>query len=371
MNRKINRIVKIENCLKHIGLSIIFISILIFDAFGQVKYIAAENLTFVGKPKKTENSYQRIDRDSTVGMPESVRKLAMNSAGIAVIFETNSPLIRAKWDLAEFKYMANMTPIGHSGLDLYCYNDGKWQFVNTGKPVKDSIHQNQLLVHNMDHSMKQFMLYLPLYNTLTSLEIGVDPGSSITASIPKNIDMKKRLVVYGSSIVQGASASRPGMAYPAILQRKLGIDVINLGFSGSAKMEMPLAEYLATVPADCFVLDCIPNPSPTEIKERGFAFIDYLRRKRPHTPIILVETVIRENGHFDQHVGTRVSEQNKAIQEVYAQLTKKGITGIHYITADELMGTDHEATIDGVHLTDLGFDRISNKILQVVRKIQN
>src|SRR5690606_26637308 len=108
-----------------------------------------------------------------------------------------------------------------------------------------------------------------------------------------------RVLVFVSSIVQGASTYWPGMVCPDSLQLDVGIDVINLGFSGNAKMEKAVGTYLATVPADCYVLDCIPNPSPEEIEERIVPFIKQLRKQNPATPIILVETVFRENGNFD------------------------------------------------------------------------
>lgn len=177
------------------------------------------------------------------------------------------------------------------------------------------------------------------------------------------------MVVYGSSIVQGPSACRPGMACPAILQRDLGIDVINLGFSGNAKMEKAVGTYLATVPADCYVLDCIPNPSPEEIEERIVPFIKQLRKQNPATPIILVETVFRENGNFDLELGKRVKKQNENARKGYDKLVKEGIKQLYYISSDQLIGTDHEATTDGVHLSDLGFKRIAEAIKKVVVQV--
>lgn len=182
------------------------------------------------------------------------------------------------------------------------------------------------------------------------------------------INTTKRIVVYGSSVVQGASASRAGMAYPAILQRRTGYDFINLGFSGSAKMEMELAKYLATVPADCYVLDCIPNPTPEQITERSYAFIKYLHDHQPATPIVLVETIFRQNGLWDQQVGATVRKQNAEIRKTWERLKKEGFKNIYYLESDKLIGNDHEATIDGIHLTDLGFTRMADAILPLIKK---
>lgn len=332
-------------------------------------YVNANTLIVVGKAKPTVQWTQRIDPAETAPMPKTVQGLAMNSAGIAVLFETNSPIISAKWSLAEDKYMANMTPIAHSGLDLYCFKNGKWQYVSVARPEKGKIDQQQVIVRRMDTTVKQFMLYLPLYNSVNSVEIGVAKESMIRIPQKTAIDRTKRIVVYGSSIVQGASASRSGMAYPAIIQRKMNADIINLGFSGNAKMEMEVAKYLATVDAACYVLDCIPNQTPEQVSERAVPFIKYLRSKKPETSIILVESVIRENGFFDQQVGENVRKQNENIRSAYEQLMKENYKKIYYIAAKDFMLADHDGTIDGVHLTDLGFNSIADVVLQMIRKV--
>ncbi|MGJ1237986.1 MULTISPECIES: SGNH/GDSL hydrolase family protein [Sphingobacterium] len=355
----------IKPLLSSISSLLLFYSL---QAQENIKYIPASELQIIGKAKKSSPIYERIPNDEKIDLPSAVQKLAKNSAGIAFLFETDSRFIAAKWQLESARYAANMTPIGHSGLDLYCLKDGKWQFVNVGKPLKDSTNNDHILINNMDNSLKQFMLYLPLYNTTTSIAVGVSTHAHIAIPRSPKIDPNKRIVIYGSSIVQGASASRPGMAYPAILQRELGVDVINLGFSGSAKMEKEVGEYVASVPADCYVLDCIPNPSPQEIEERIIPFIKQVRIKNPSTPIILVETVSRENGNFDLVLGKRVKQQNDNAKKGYDKLVKDGVKKIYYISSDELIGTDHEATTYGVHLSDLGFKRIANTIQKAILK---
>lgn len=346
------------------------LAVIAFASFAQdsIRYTSAASLMMIGKAKQTDSIFQRIDSGDKKNMPKAVQALARNSAGIAILFETNSTVIRAKWKLESEKFYSNMPPISHSGLDLYCLKDGKWQFVMVGKPAKGLADQDQVIIQNMDSSMKQFMLYMPLYNTVHDLQIGIQEKAVIRKPEQPGINTNKRVVMYGSSILQGASASRPGMAYPAILQRKTGYDVINLGFSGNAKMEIELAEYLASVPADLYILDCIPNPSPEQIKERSYNFIKYLRQQKPTVPIILIETVFRENGNWDQKVGKTVNGQLEEIRKTYERLKKEGISNFYYLTTDKLIGNDHEATIDGVHLTDLGFSRMADAVLPLIRK---
>ena len=188
-------------------------------------------------------------------------------------------------------------------------------------------------------------------------------------SLVADLRFKKKIVVYGSSILQGASASRPGMAYPARLSRSSGYNFINLGLSGNGKMEKEVAGMLANIDADAFILDCIPNPSPKEITERAVGFVMTLREKHPDTPIIIIQTLIRETGNFNQKARENVKQQNEAIAEQVEVLRKKGVKNLYFIKEDRFLGTDHEGTIDGTHPNDLGFDRMLKKYKPAISKI--
>ena len=164
-------------------------------------------------------------------------------------------------------------------------DEGKRQLAGVGMP--GGVTTERVIVDNMGTEEKECLLYLPLYDELKSLEIGVSSDAHIYKG---ENPFKKKIVVYGSSILQGASASRPGMAYPARLSRSSGYNFINLGLSGNGKMEKEVAGMLANIDADAFILDCIPNPSPKEITERAVGFVMTLREKHPDTPIIIIQT---------------------------------------------------------------------------------
>lgn len=342
-------------------------------AYGQDKdnarYTDARSLMIVGKGIPTNPAYVRLDTTQTKPFTLAVKYLSTNSAGIAVLFESNSPYIRAKWGLRGRKFYANMTPIVHSGLDLYAMRNGQWQWVGVGRPGDKDTINTQNLIDNMDNSTKQFMLYLPTYNELVSLEIGVAPEATLTVPAKPGIDTTKRVVIYGSSILQGASATRAGMTYPGIITRRTGWDVINLGFSGAGKMEFPVAELLATLKASCFVLDCIPNPSPAEIKERAYPFIKHLLTKRPDVPILMIESRYHESGYWDQRIGKNDVEKNRLWKEAYDKLKQEGYKQLYYLPATNLIGRDHEGTTDGSHLSDLGFARQAAEVLPLLEKM--
>lgn len=330
------------------------------------RYTDAASLMLIGKGLPTNKPYVRLDTIQTQKFPQAVKYLSTNSAGVAVLFETNSRFIKVKWSVKHLPYHSNMTPIVHSGLDLYAKKDGKWVWAGVGRPV-NKMDAEAIVINNMDSSLKQFMLYAPTYNELTSLEIGVAPGASMGVPSKPGIDTTKRIVMYGSSIMQGASASRPGMAYPAIIARRTGWDVVNLGFSGAGKMEFPVAEVIATMKASAFVLDCMPNPTLDEIKERSYPFIKHLLTTRPEVPVLLVESAIYESGNFDQRVADVVRKKNALLTDVYTKLKQEGFKQLYYLSAKGLIGDDHEGATDGVHLNDIGFLREAEKVLPVLQ----
>ena len=326
-----------------------------------VKY---QRLFIHGKALPNTNVYHRIDTVKYPNIPSAVKKLLVQPAGLFVSFKTNSTFISAKWCVTAKNVSLNMTAIANKGLDLYIKKDNKWQFAGIGRP--SATCSEEKVVENMDNSVKECILYLPVWDEVKNLEIGVSTDATIE-ELPN--PFQKKILVYGSSIVQGASASRPGMAYPARLSRNTGLNFINLGLSGNAKMESSVANMLSGIAADAYILDCVPNSLPVEIKQRTAYLVNSIRNKRPNAPIIVIQSVIREHGYWNQTAGNRVKAQNEQIAEEVANLQNNGVENLYLITADNLLGNDHEATIDGTHPSDLGFDRILQKLQPAISGI--
>ncbi len=332
-----------------------------------LKYVRGENLTVFGQPGFVPSGlFQRIDSLNCIGLTNEVKNLSTNSAGLNILFQTNSRNIGVKWNLRKYISRANMTPTAIGGLDLYGWNGNSWQFVASAGPGSEKNIAS--LVKNLDGKMRHYRIYLPLYSELTEIEIGVDEQAAIKPASPEYIPSKK-IAVYGSSITQGASASRPGMAYPSIISRNLNVETFNLGFSGAGKMEIEIVDLLAKIPADLYILDCVPNTSPEQIKERALPFIKKLRILKPGTPILMVESIFRETGNWNLEIGTRVRQQNESFRNVYEQLLTENFEQVYYIPSNELNGKDHETTIDGTHLTDLGQLRIARRISHEIVEI--
>lgn len=332
----------------------------------KVEYTSADKLTIVGKAFDTPLPYHRVDTAVYSNLPNNVKLRFTRSAGIAISFKTNSTSIHAKWTTDSRTSSVGLTPIAYRGLDLYIKKDGKWQFAGVGKPKNGSQDSEDVLVQNLEAGEHECLLYLPIYSETQALSIGVEPGATL---VPGDYPFHKKVLVYGSSIVQGAGASRPGMAYAARLARATGFDFINLGTAGIAQMQPEVVNMIEDIKADVYLLDCIPNSSAKMINQRAGKLIKQIRKKNPKAPIIMMETVIRESSYFDQKLGEKVKSQNEAIKAVVDNLQAKGMKNLHYISAENLLGDDHEGTVDGTHPNDIGFSRMISVIQPKIQEL--
>ena len=264
-----------------------------------------------------------------------------------------------------------MTPLSMYGLDLYVKLDNRWQWVGPGKPKSHGVEfEYEAFLKNYipENGKFEYLLYLPLYSSLKEIKLGFSPDVIIT----KPQERGNPLVFYGSSITQGCSASRPGMTYPAILGRRLDLPVINLGFSGNGTMDPEFADILAEISASAYIIDCLPNMekmSAEEISDRTLTLVKKLRSKRPATPIILVEDHTLSTANFTGRI--IVNKSRVGLKKAYQQLLKGGFKEILYIPGDGLLGYDNEATIDGLHPSDLGMFRYCEVMEPVLQNATN
>ncbi len=313
----------------------------------------------------TKSYYDRLPARAENRASASVWNLSQDSAGMVVRFETDAPTIAARWVLRRSTLaMPHMPATGVSGLDLYVKEQGSWHWLANGRPEKTVTEQ--VLVRGLKPGRREYLVYLPLYNGVEELSLGVPKGVELSIA-PSRSPGKKSIVFYGTSIVQGGCAARPGMAYPAILGRRLDRSTINLGFSGSALCEPELAEFFAELDPAAYVLDPLPNMTAELVAERLERFVLILRAAHPNTPIVLVEHLIYPDGIFVEARHKRYVEDNARLREVYDRFVKAGQKRLFLVPAARLIGTDGEATVDGTHPTDLGFVRMADAIEPVLR----
>ena len=192
-------------------------------------YVDADALTVINRAQEQAPGWQRLDVDRYPDLTPKVKSYYSYPTGLAVAFRTNSPRITARWKTTGKGHGVNTTAIAQSGLALYIKSDGKWTFAGVGKPTYNAKKHSSTIIQDMADGQKDCILYLPIYDGLDSLEIGVD--SACTISAMPNPFPRKKIVVIGSSITHGSAVSHPGMAYPARLERMLDMEFANLGAS--------------------------------------------------------------------------------------------------------------------------------------------
>lgn len=329
-----------------------------------MKFIDAKSLTLIGKAKNCPEFYHRLDTALYVGLPEKIKFLATLSPGLAIAFKTNSTSIAARWIVKPDKPSPNTTAIAFKGLDLYIKRNGHWEFAAVGKPTGNN--NDEVLIQDMDNSEKECLLYLPILSEVKSLDIGVDSSSEID---PVPNPFQKKILIYGTSIVHGIEASRPGMTYPARLSRHTGLNFINLGFSGNARMENVMADCLADIDADVYVIDCVPNTTATQINERTAYMVNTIRKRHPNAPIIVMQSIRMDIGNFNLKIKKDLTEKDENIKTQVEILQKKGVKKLYFIPGANLIGQDHEGTGDGIHPNDLGFDRMVSQLEPIILSI--
>lgn len=309
--------------------------------------------------------YDRLPASAEGKVTNAVWGLSRHSAGMTVHFKSNATDIHVRYALMVDKLgMPHMPATGVSGVDLYARDaDGKWRWVNVSKPDKQSMVYP--MSERMTASPREWMLYLPLFNGIEKLEIGVNEGATFEGVAPKQ---KGLVVFYGTSITHGACASRPGMCHPAILGRRLDMPVANLGFSGNGKMDAAVGDYLCQLDASVFIIDCAPNMDAKLITERCIPLVKQLRTTRPQTPIILVEDRRNTNSWIHADRNNHHTANHAALKEAFEKLKAEGVGKLHYIEGDHLLGEDADGSTDGSHPSDLGFVRQADVMEPVIRQ---
>lgn len=335
----------------------------------------AKTLSLFGKiTPDTEVTYSRLAPYLKEKTRKPVWDLGLNSAGLYIRFRSDAGEMRAKWKVSQKGCGDNMSKILKNGMALYVFDKGEWVFVSSFRPRggKEDETQNEYTISfsKLKGSMHEFMVYLPMYNNVQSLEFGVPAGCSIVGPEMNSPRAEKPVIAYGTSILQGASASHPGLASTNVLTRKIDRQVINLGFSGNGRLDMEIAEYMASYPnPGAFVLDNAPNCSAELMLEKQEAFFRILRNAHPDVPVIFVEMPLYPRVRFDEKGAENTIGRRDAMDQVYNKLKKAGEKNIYLVKSDKMLLEDNVGTIEGTHFTDIAFERWAEVLSKVLRKV--
>lgn len=308
--------------------------------------------------------FDRLPAKAEGKVTPAVWGLSRDSAGMMVRFKTDAKSIYTRYSLAKSNLaMPHMPATGVSGLDLYARDDkGMWKWVQVTRPSAQKVEA--AIINDLAPGFREYAAYLPLYNGIESLEIGVPAGAKFEGLAPR---AEKPVIFYGTSITHGACASRPGMVHTAILGRRLDRPVINIGFSGNGRMDAAVGELMTEIDAAVYVIDCLPNMQPADVAAKCVPLVKQLRAARPNTPIVLVEDRRFTNDWITPNKKKFHDENHAALRKAFEQLKAEGVAKLHYIPGDALYGTDSEGATDASHANDLGFMRQADIFEPVLR----
>jgi lysophospholipase L1-like esterase len=318
----------------------------------------------------TARYFDRLPARAEGVVRSAVWNLSRHSAGMSVRFETDASSIHVRYSLLSGNLaMPHMPATGVSGLDLYaCDSEGRQRWLAVARPTAQQMQVT--LAADIDPpaggGRRSYTLYLPLYNGVESLEIGVATGANFLPVSPRS---DKPLVFYGTSIMHGACASRPGMSITGILGRRLDRPVINLGFSGNGTMDAEVGGLLAELDPCAYVIDCLPNMQADAVAERTEPLVRQLRTARPETPILLVEDRTYTYAPFRKSARDRHATSRAALRHAYNSLISAGVGNLYYLEGQPLLGDDGEAATDGSHPSDLGMVRYADAYETILRKL--
>jgi hypothetical protein len=333
-----------------------------------MRFHDAHDFVVIGK-YHTERNFFRFPARYQHTLRENVWNLGKHSAGISIRFRSNASTIMVRCTVLNDAGMSHMPATGVKGIDLYAHNGNTWQYVRTGIPKGKE--NEYTLMSKGDGVAREYLLNLPLYDGVESLEIGVNEGAEITVPESRLLLDQKPVVYYGTSIAQGGCASRPGLAFTNILSRYLDRSFINFGFSGNGTIETSVGEAMGEIDAALYVIDCNANTQSELIYDRTVTLVRMLKKQRPDVPVLLVEGFMNQSYFFNPASGVNeeVLNKRKALNRAFETLKKSGVKDIYYQKGDNLIGSDHEGTVDGIHPNDIGMMRIADALLPVIKKI--
>ena len=313
----------------------------------------------------SEGVFRRMPEAIAAETNEGVAHLHTNTAGGRIRFRTNSRFVALKVVMPNPCVMPHMAALGSAGFDLYLSDGQTARYRGSFFPPVDIRGGYESVVWFESGDERDILLHMTLYSGVGELYIGLEAGASLLPG--GSYRAEKPVVFYGSSITQGGCASRPGCAYTNLISRLLNVDHINLGFSGSARGESVIADYMASLEMSAFVCDYDHNaPSPEHLEKTLWPLYEAIRRSHPEIPFLFVS-----KPDFCRDPGRRDRNPRLVIQNAYARALAGGDWRVGFIDGETLFDGPFytECTVDGCHPNDLGFSRMAAVIGRQVARM--
>lgn len=316
--------------------------------------------------------FSQDELDHVRGVSADVNYLATHSAGIQLHFETNSRMIKIRCRNIDSFSMKNMSFMGMSGFDCYYYDKkfDKFMFNHTTFPqyIDDKVYIGEAGVF-LTNEDRRIILNFPLYNAALDLEILIEEGCYVR---PWKYENQKKILCYGTSILQGCSSSHPGVATTNKISRYFKQEVLNYGFSGAARLEKEVAEVLAKrEDVEMYIIDAEANAGMSTLMYENLEnFVSILYEAHKNTPIIIMNRVKSTYDGAYPNIYEGHEFNDRVMHEVVDTFKEKG-ANIRFVNNWDLYpDDDSEMTIEGLHPTDKGMDIITDQYIKIIKEVK-
>jgi len=307
---------------------------------------------------KENGSYRRLPESVAKTVSDGVYELHVKSAGGRVRFMTDSKYVAIRVKLKGTTPVPHGAFTGSAGFDIYSGT----KYIKTFIPPIDMTDGYESIAEFGSNELRDITINFPRYSEILEMYIGIQNSAAIKEPIPyKN---SKPIVYYGSSITQGGCASRPGMTYQNIVSRRLNLDFINLGFSGNAKGEDEIANYIKKLDMSLFVYDYDHNaPTPEHLRATHERMFKIIRSANPDLPIIIMPR--------PKYILDEVEcEHLEVVRKTYDNAAASGDKNVYFISNTELTKLcKDEGTVDNCHPTDYGFVSMADAVCEMIERI--
>ena len=318
---------------------------------------------------KEDGMYRRMPQEVAKKVSDGVFSLHTHTAGGRIRFVTDSPYVALNVKYGGIGRMSHFTLIGSAGFDMYVREDGREIYSGSFIPpynLKDGFERLIEFKNNVfdegQVKRREITINMPTYSEVKEVYIGLDENAILEA--PSPYINEKPIVYYGHSITQGGCASRPGYVYPSILSRRYHCDFINLGFSGSARGEVEIAEYIAGLDMKMLIYDYDHNaPNAQFLKQTHGRMFDIIRSAQPDLPIIMLTTTpkLMYGGSNDERVAV--------VYDTYQRALANNDKNVYFIKGSTVCDDSDGpagATVEGSHLNDIGFQCLANALAEIM-----
>ena len=201
---------------------------------------------------------------------------------------------------------------------------------------------------------RRYLLYFPMQKTVKQAWLGINERAFCRFEPPRK---DPPLLYYGTSLINGAFSSRPGLSLAARLAREFDCPLLNFGFAGSAEMQIEVAELIAELAPAAILVDVLQNLDLSLLPGRVEPFLKTVAAAHPDKPILVLENAMALAAFWRDGGGKAQMYWWNVYRRLFRKV-RRDFPDLHYVSGLELMGIDRETGSDSVHANDIGFDRM-------------